>query len=96
MQYIETLPVKYLTDTYKLLKDYPSSEIDIIFTLIDDIKKSKRTKKNWNVDDYIFSKEILEDTIDIDPLINDGYIDFNSETQLFSITKKGLSLIFKI
>jgi len=72
MQYIETLPVKYLTDTYKLLKDYPSSEIDIIFTLIDDIKKSKRTKKNWNVDDYIFSKEILEDTIDIDPLINDG------------------------
>jgi hypothetical protein len=97
MEYKDTLPIKYLTDTYKLLKDYPSSETDIIFTIIDDIKKSRRTKKNWDIDDFIFSKEIIDDNIiNIEKLVSDGYIDFNSDTQLFTITKNGLSLIFKI
>ena len=96
MEYREDLHIKYLTDTYKLLKDYPSSDIDIIFTIIDDIKSSRKTKKNWGVDDFIFSQSIISIDIDIDRLTDFDYIEYNQETQLFTITKMGLSLIFKI
>lgn len=101
MEFKLDLPVKYITGVYKLVKEYPSNEIDYLYSIIEEIKRVRRSKKNWKEDDFIFSKELIDSVFsenvdsDISELIDLRYISYDDDTLMFKIEPKGLSLIYK-
>ena len=98
MKYIDSLPVKYLTETHRIFKDYPCDVVDIIFDLSKEIIKSRKSKKNWNKEDFVFEVDLCNNLFKkpdlLQTLIESEYIIANDNNILYSITDKALSLIY--
>lgn len=89
--------IKYLTDNYKIFNDYPSCIEDYVYALMQEIKNSRKTKKNWNIDDYVFTIDMFNSLFsdsDISILLDDGYV-IEIESQ-YKLTSKSISLFFNI
>lgn len=102
MEQRKDLKLKYLTGIYAHM-DGLDKNTDNMYTLINEIKSGKRSKKNWSVDDFIFGEEIAkhafgEDSNEvIESLVESGYVTTNQAENIsavYSITNEGLRLFF--
>jgi hypothetical protein len=97
MEYKDNLPVKYLTDTYRLIDGYPRDSGDVVITIVQAIRSSRKIKKSWCADDYVFSSDLFLQNFDmevLDDCISCGLVLKKSDGVLY-FSNDGLGLIFK-
>lgn len=90
------LKVKYLTDTYKYVDEYPTCDCDIVMCLVSAIHSSKRTRKEWKPTDYVFSHSLFLDNFDervLDDCIGSCLISRRDDL-MYELSPRALSLVF--
>ena len=100
MQYNDYLPIKYITETHRIFKDYPCDLIDVVFDLSKEIIKTRKSKKNWTSKDFIFDEtlfySLFKERSDelLQSLILQQYVVKNEDDLLYSITESGINLVY--
>ncbi len=93
------LKLKYLTGMYAYMDGCDGDESNL-FSLINEIKSSRRSKKNWNKSDFVFGNDIAkkqfgEKTDEIlSSLAENGYVECNEGS--YSVSEKGLLLFYEL
>ena len=100
MNYRDDLKLKYLIGVDGVLPH--EEEFDctsIVLALVNEIKGSRRTKKNWSSkNDFVFDSELSNKVVDQaswEYAILNNLVEEISENS-YIITEKGLSLIFNL